>query len=194
LESKRWPTQGREKLEHPYGTILAELAVRHFVRTLRKSAPIRLAARAGHETTHSVRILASPQARAANQGAERTLPPARLFPADVQAAHRGRDAAPAPKERCSREWGRLMSRRLGSGSRFAEPRSSNNFAPPGTGTPPMSTYWVVCRRQAMTEVSRRSTSSIATGINFGSWQIASQESRWASSLRKTFPRRPVVVS
>ena len=53
---------------------------------------------------------------------------------------------------------------------------------------------VRCRRQAMTEVSRRSTSSIAPGTSFGSRQIASQASRSASSLRKALPRRPVVVS
>jgi hypothetical protein len=48
--------------------------------------------------------------------------------------------------------------------RFAEPSSRSRFAAAGTGTPPISTASVVLRRQAMTEESKRSTSSMAFGI------------------------------
>jgi hypothetical protein len=61
-----------------------------------------------------------------------------------------------------------------AGSRFAEPSSSSRFAPAGTGTPPISTAWVVWRRQAMTGESKRSTSSKAFGMREASRHISSQ--------------------
>ena len=53
---------------------------------------------------------------------------------------------------------------------------------------------VVLRRQAMTEDSSRSTSSIAFGMSDGSPQISSHAGRSVSSRRMVLPIRPVVVS
>ena len=147
---------------------------------------------------HSAGIPVSGRARAARKVAARQIPPTRSSPADEPAFCRRKGEHHDRTQGAPWRWTRRMSKRSGSentsGSRFPEPSSRSSFELAGIGTSAIVVARVVWRRQAITDESRRSTSSTAFGIRDKSAQMACHALRSSRIRRNELPRRPVVVS